>query len=89
MTTVLVVDDEPQIVRALRIDLSARGHEAFTAHDRRTALEVAAAGKPDVVVLDLGMPDIDGVDVIKDDLVPLALTASGVVALVGIVLLYR
>lgn len=64
MTTVLVVDDEPQIVRALRINLSARGYDVLTAHDGRTALEVAADGKPDVVVLDLGLPDIDGVDVI-------------------------
>lgn len=64
MTTVLVVDDEPQIVRALRINLSARGYDVLTAHDGKTALEVAVDGKPDVVVLDLGLPDIDGVDVI-------------------------
>ena len=64
MTTVLVVDDEPQIVRALRINLSARGYEVLTAHDGGTALEIAARERPDVVVLDLGLPDIDGVDVI-------------------------
>ena len=64
MTTVLVVDDEPQIVRALRINLSARGYEVLTALDGKTALEVAADSKPDVVVLDLGLPDIDGTDVI-------------------------
>ncbi|SDL44127.1 two-component system, OmpR family, KDP operon response regulator KdpE [Lentzea albidocapillata subsp. violacea] len=64
MTKVLVVDDEPQIVRALRINLSARGYEVLTAHDGATALRVAAEGKPDVVVLDLGLPDMDGTDVI-------------------------
>ena len=64
MTSVLVVDDEPQIVRALRINLSARGYDVLTAFDGKTALSVAVEGKPDVVVLDLGLPDIDGVDVI-------------------------
>jgi len=64
MTSVLVVDDEPQIVKALRINLSARGYHVLTAYDRRTALSVAVEGKPDVVVLDLGLPDIDGVEVI-------------------------
>ncbi|MFC3893639.1 response regulator [Lentzea rhizosphaerae] len=64
MTKVLVVDDEPQIVRALRINLAARGYEVLTAHDGATALRQAADGKPDVVVLDLGLPDMDGTDVI-------------------------
>ncbi|MEV6241122.1 response regulator [Lentzea sp. NPDC051838] len=64
MTKVLVVDDEPQIVRALRINLSARGYEVLTAHDGVSALRLAADGKPDVVVLDLGLPDMDGTDVI-------------------------
>lgn len=64
MTTVLVVDDEPQIVRALRINLSARGYDVLTAYDGKTALRIAADEKPDVVVLDLGLPDIDGVEVI-------------------------
>ncbi|MFD4644364.1 response regulator [Lentzea sp. NPDC058436] len=64
MTKVLVVDDEPQIVRALRINLSARGYEVLTAEDGATALRLAADGKPDVVVLDLGLPDMDGTDVI-------------------------
>ncbi|MFD9703569.1 response regulator [Lentzea sp. NPDC059081] len=64
MTKVLVVDDEPQIVRALRINLAARGYEVLTAHDGVTALKLAADGKPDVVVLDLGLPDMDGTDVI-------------------------
>jgi len=64
MTSVLVVDDEPQIVRALRINLTARGYNVMTAYDGKTALNVAIENKPDVVVLDLGLPDIDGVDVI-------------------------
>ena len=64
MTTVLVVDDEPQIVRALRINLSARGYDVLTAYDGKSALRVAVDEKPDVVVLDLGLPDIDGVEVI-------------------------
>jgi two-component system KDP operon response regulator KdpE len=64
MTKVLVVDDEPQIVRALRINLSARGYQVITAHDGTAALRAAAEGKPDVVVLDLGLPDIEGTEVI-------------------------
>ncbi|OXM67032.1 MULTISPECIES: response regulator [Amycolatopsis] len=62
--TVLVVDDEPQIVRALRINLAARGYKVVTAHDGAAALRAVAETKPDVVVLDLGLPDIDGTDVI-------------------------
>jgi len=61
---VLVVDDEPQIVRALAISLRARGYEVVTAVDGGEALRCAAAHLPDVVVLDLGLPDLDGVDVI-------------------------
>jgi len=64
VTKVLVVDDEPQLVRALRINLTARGYEVITAHDGAAALRAAADGKPDVVVLDLGLPDIDGSTVI-------------------------
>ncbi|AXB44297.1 DNA-binding response regulator [Amycolatopsis albispora] len=62
--TVLVVDDEPQIVRALRINLSARGYKVITAHDGSAALRAVAETKPDVVVLDLGLPDMDGNEVI-------------------------
>ena len=65
MTTVLVVDDEPQIVRALKINFSARGYTVLTAHDGASALRVAEDGLPDVIVLDLGLPDIDGVEVIE------------------------
>ena len=65
MTAVLVVDDEPQIVRALRINLTARGYEVLTASDGQEALRVAAQAKPDVIVLDLGLPDMDGATVIE------------------------
>ncbi|QHY98664.1 KDP operon transcriptional regulatory protein KdpE [Streptomyces sp. S4.7] len=62
---VLVVDDEPQIVRALVINLKARKYEVDAAADGASALELAAARHPDVVVLDLGLPDMDGVEIIK------------------------
>ncbi|MGQ4515441.1 response regulator [Streptomyces sp. DW26H14] len=62
---VLVVDDEPQIVRALVINLKARKYEVEAAADGASALELAAARHPDVVILDLGLPDMDGVEVIK------------------------
>ncbi|MGA4544865.1 response regulator [Uniformispora flossi] len=65
MTRVLVVDDEPQIVRALAINLKARGYEVDTAADGTQALTAAADRHPDVVLLDLGLPDLDGVEVIR------------------------
>ncbi len=65
MYRVLVVDDEPQIVRALVINLRARSYEVDAAHDGAAALRLAAARHPDVVVLDLGLPDMDGVEVIR------------------------
>ena len=64
MTRVLVVDDEPQILRALRINLRARHYEVATAANGTQALDEAAAHPPDLVILDLGLPDMDGVDVI-------------------------
>ncbi|MEV0238018.1 response regulator [Nonomuraea sp. NPDC050786] len=64
MTKILVVDDEPQILRALRINLAARHYEVAVAADGSSALREAAEWHPDLVVLDLGLPDIDGVDVI-------------------------
>jgi two-component system KDP operon response regulator KdpE len=63
-TRVLVVDDEPQILRALRINLSVRGYEVFTAATGAEALQDAAEHRPDVVILDLGLPDMSGIDVI-------------------------
>jgi two-component system, OmpR family, KDP operon response regulator KdpE len=64
MTRVLVVDDEPQILRALRINLHARQYDVVTAGTGQGALEAAADAHPDLVILDLGLPDMDGVDVI-------------------------
>jgi two-component system KDP operon response regulator KdpE len=65
MTRVLIVDDEPQILRALRINLHARQYDVTTASDGGQALQEARSSRPDVVVLDLGLPDMDGVDVIR------------------------
>ncbi|WP_019200656.1 response regulator [Tsukamurella sp. 1534] len=64
MTFVLVVDDEPAICRTLRINLKARGYEVETASDGRSALQIARERTPDVMVLDLGLPDLDGVAVL-------------------------
>ena len=65
MTRVLVVDDEPQIVRGLRTNLVARGYVVDTAADGETALDLAARHRPDVVIVDLGLPGIDGAEVIR------------------------
>jgi two-component system, OmpR family, KDP operon response regulator KdpE len=62
---VLVVDDEPQIRRALAVNLRARGYEVDLAETGEQALELAARHHPDVVVLDLGLPGIGGVEVIE------------------------
>ncbi|ETK30520.1 response regulator [Microbispora sp. ATCC PTA-5024] len=64
MSRILVVDDEPQILRALRINLVARRYEVAVAPDGGSALREAADWRPDLVVLDLGLPDMDGLDVI-------------------------
>ena len=65
MTRVLVVDDEPQILRALRINLQARHYDVLTATSGRAALRLARDAEPDLVVLDLGLPDIDGIHVVQ------------------------
>ncbi|MFF4546051.1 response regulator [Streptomyces sp. NPDC001406] len=65
MTRVLVVEDDPQLVRALVINMQARQYGVDAAPDGATALRLAAARQPDVVILDLGLPDMDGVDVIR------------------------
>jgi len=64
VTTVLVIDDEPQIVRALRINLRVRQYDVYAAGTAAQALELAAKHPPDLVILDLGLPDLDGVEVI-------------------------
>jgi two-component system KDP operon response regulator KdpE len=65
VTRVLVVDDEPQILRALRVNLRARDYDVITAVTGKQALDAAAQRHPDIVVLDLGLPDMDGVEVIR------------------------
>ena len=64
MTRVLVIDDEPQILRALRINLSVRGYEVSIAVTGTDALRSAADHRPDVIVLDLGLPDMSGIEVL-------------------------
>ena len=65
MTRVLVVDDDPALLRALRIGLEARGFEVIVAHTGAEGLSRAAQAMPHLVVLDLGLPDIDGVEVCR------------------------
>ena len=62
---ILAVDDEPQILRALRTSLAARGHDVVTAPNGETALDILGAADVDLVVLDLGLPGIDGVEAIR------------------------
>jgi two-component system KDP operon response regulator KdpE len=62
---VLLADDDPQLVRALRITLAAHGYDVVSAGDGAGAIAAAASEHPDVVVLDLGMPRLDGVAVIE------------------------
>lgn len=62
---ILIADDDPQILRALRITLTARGYDVLTAGDGRTALGSAIEHHPDLVVLDLGMPGLTGIEVIE------------------------
>jgi two-component system, OmpR family, KDP operon response regulator KdpE len=62
---ILIADDDPQILRALRITLSARGYEVETAADGKEALRLAVDKHPDLIVLDLGMPGLTGIEVIE------------------------
>ena len=64
MTRVLIVEDEPHLLRALAINLRARRYDVQTAADGATALTLAGRRPFDLVILDLGLPDIDGIDVI-------------------------
>jgi len=63
---VLIVEDQPELLRALRINLRARQYDVLTARTGREALAVAASNPPDAVILDLGLPDIDGTEVIVE-----------------------
>jgi two-component system, OmpR family, KDP operon response regulator KdpE len=65
VTRVLVIDDEPPILRALRINLTARDYQVSTAADGTTGLAAMARERPDVLILDLGLPDMDGTEVIR------------------------
>jgi two-component system KDP operon response regulator KdpE len=65
MTRVLVVDDDPQMLRALAINLRARKYETHLAADAAAALRAAADRHPELLVLDLGLPDMDGLEVIS------------------------
>jgi two-component system KDP operon response regulator KdpE len=65
VTKVLVIDDEPPILNALRINLAARKYEVSTAADGASGLAAMARERPDVLILDLGLPDMDGTQVIK------------------------
>ncbi|MBY0495239.1 MAG: response regulator transcription factor [Cyanobacteria bacterium] len=63
---ILIVDDEPNILGTLAPLLRTRGYDVFTAMNGRTAIESVDRDKPDLIVLDLGLPDIDGVEVCRD-----------------------
>ncbi|MEV4638514.1 response regulator [Actinoplanes sp. NPDC049548] len=65
MARILLVDDDAQLLRALRINLTARGYEVITAADGSGALTAAARTPPDLAVIDLGLPDLDGVTVVE------------------------
>lgn len=65
MTHVLVVDDEPQLLRALVLSLTHRGFEVSTAADGARALAIVESGRPDLLLLDLGLPDMDGLEAIR------------------------
>ncbi|WP_448809927.1 response regulator [Agromyces bauzanensis] len=62
---ILIADDDEQLQRALRITLSARGYEVVAAHDGAEAIDLVASTRPDLILLDLGMPKVEGVDVIR------------------------
>ena len=62
---ILVADDDPQLVRALRITLAAHGYDVVAAPDGAAAIALAAKAHPDIVMVDLGMPRLDGVQVIQ------------------------
>jgi two-component system KDP operon response regulator KdpE len=65
VTKVLVVDDDPSLLKALRIGLTARGDDVLVAHSGAEAINQVALAGPDLVILDLGLPDIDGLEVCR------------------------
>jgi len=64
-TRILMIDDEPLILKPLAVNLKARGYELALATTAAEGLKVAAEGHPDVILLDLGLPDMDGVEVVR------------------------
>jgi len=79
---VLVIDDDPSLLRALRVSLRAGGHEVITAVNGEQGMSQCALNAPDVIVLDLGLPDIDGLTVCErvrqwSDVPIIILSASG------------
>jgi len=66
MKTILVVDDEPKITQLVRDYLERAGYGVLTAHDGKLALSLAKTGKPDMIVLDLGLPQLDGLDFTRE-----------------------
>ena len=64
MSSVLLVDDDRQLLRTLRITLTARGYQVLLAPDGSTGLSMAGQHQPDLVIVDLGLPDMDGIDVV-------------------------
>jgi len=65
VTAILIIEDDPGLSRALVITLRARGYEVRSAGTGRAGLDAAASAHPDVVVLDLGLPDMDGIEVLR------------------------
>jgi two-component system KDP operon response regulator KdpE len=65
MAKVLVVDDDPSLLKAMRIGLTARGDDVVTAHSGAEAIDQVALAVPDLVILDLGLPDMDGIEVCR------------------------
>jgi two-component system KDP operon response regulator KdpE len=62
---ILIADDDTQMLRAVRITLTARGYDVVTASDGRAAIDAAVSTHPDLIVLDLGMPGLTGIEVIQ------------------------
>lgn len=80
-TSVLVVDDQPKVLRFIEIDLRIRGFDVITTTSGQEALDLVKSAKPDIMLLDIIMPDIDGLRVLKElrtftDLPVIAFSAS-------------
>lgn len=65
-TSILVVDDEPKIVRFIKTSLSLAGYDLLTAETGQAALQIFENNRPDLIILDLGLPDIDGLEVLRE-----------------------